>query len=1185
MKFLNEMSIKTKLPLIMCAMGAATIMALEAMSLVSHRSFLVEEFAIELNEAVSERAYAVEDWFANTETDLVGLTENAATISAVNAFASSWRQIPGDPSSHLQRLYIEENPHPTGSKEGLDDAGDGSSYSAVHNRYHNTFRSLMEAQQYYDVFLFNTEGDLIYSVFKELDYATNMMDGEWAESGLADAFRGALAGAEAGKTVTVDFAPYEPSFGAPAAFAARAVKDATGAVIGVMAIQQPLGSLNGLAQRETRAGETAEIFFVGPDGLMRSDSLMSEDNDVLKTEVKGDFIASGLAGESGSVVYENRNGVEVLSVYRPAAFGDLSWVIVAEIEMTEVMASFIGAVIVALIQLVVILMVFALIAVVYSRTLTIPLKAAANAMQAAMKRDYSAEILGLTRGDEIGAIAKTFFDMRNVIEEADATAEVSLFKSAGFGDCSAALMMLNRDMQVTYTNKAFKALARDRQGDLSQVWGDYNPDRLRGASMDMFMQPGIDHATTASMSDYNVGGSKFQVSVNAISDGEGEHAGYFLEWKDVAETRLNEGVLGALRSNQVLVEYDPDGRIRNANETFLQLMNISKDEVVGKLHTDFLGDKPEGAGGRTFVESFRDRELISGRFRRKSNDGGTLWTEGTFNPVLDARGDVLAIVELSNDITESQHLSMDRRATLDAIGASQMMIEFSPTGEVLNFNENFAQTMGYELADLKGRQHRSFLPEADAAAPEHGELWRALAAGESQGGVYETLAKDGGGKFLQSTFNPVRNVDGEVIRVLQCALDITEKEVQRRKDAAARETMEEAQSNVVVALSKSLSALASGDLTASITTPFSREYETLRNDFNRAQTGLENVVGQVVQKSVGIGSGAGEVSQSADDLARRTESQAAALEETVAALKQLTEGLKIAAADADEAETFTASAANNAKESEAIVEKSLEAMKKIEQSSGQISQIIGVIDDIAFQTNLLALNAGVEAARAGEAGRGFAVVASEVRALAQRCADAAKEIKSLISESTSQVQDGVGLVTETGDALGEIVAMVAKIDTIVSGISAASREQAGGVVEIMSAMDQLDEVTQNNAAMVEEMTAASHELSTNSTQLGDLVARFTVEEPAEATEAAAPPRAAPKPAPAAQPAMAAPTAMKSDADEGAGASKRADKPEDKPAVKEPAAPKPARAPAPQAVADAGSAALQLEEEDDGWEEF
>ena len=324
----------------------------------------------------------------------------------------------------------------------------------------------------------------------------------------------------------------------------------------------------------------------------------------------------------------------------------------------------------------------------------------------------------------------------------------------------------------------------------------------------------------------------------------------------------------------------------------------------------------------------------------------------------------------------------------------------------------------------------------------------------------------------------------------QRAVEAAEKAAERERAQAAAE-----QGAVVSGLASGLEKLSDGVLTFRLTQAFAPHYEKLRSDFNAAMERLQETMKVVAVNTAGIRSGTGEISQASDDLSRRTEQQAASLEETAAALDQITATVRRTAEGAGQARETVSAAKSDAERSGVVVRDAVAAMSEIEASAQKISQIIGVIDEIAFQTNLLALNAGVEAARAGEAGRGFAVVASEVRALAQRSAEAAKEIKALISASSQQVDHGVSLVGETGRALERIVAQVAELSGVVSEIAASAQEQATGLQQVNTAVNQMDQVTQQNAAMVEQATAASHALAGEADGLARLISRFEVGEP------------------------------------------------------------------------------------------
>ncbi|WP_309090155.1 methyl-accepting chemotaxis protein [Phenylobacterium sp.] len=340
-------------------------------------------------------------------------------------------------------------------------------------------------------------------------------------------------------------------------------------------------------------------------------------------------------------------------------------------------------------------------------------------------------------------------------------------------------------------------------------------------------------------------------------------------------------------------------------------------------------------------------------------------------------------------------------------------------------------------------------------------------------------------------------------------------EEERARNEAAKAKAAREQQQVVDSIAAGLDRLAEGDLVFRITQPFAADYEKLRTDFNRAMDQLQETMKVITGATHGIRSGSGEITEAADALARRTEQQAASLEETAAALEQITATVRKTAEGANHARDTVAAAKDDGEKSGEVVRNAFAAMGEIEKSAQQISQIIGVIDEIAFQTNLLALNAGVEAARAGDAGKGFAVVASEVRALAQRSADAAKEIKTLISASTQQVGQGVTLVGEAGEALNRIVAQVSDINTVVVEIAASAHEQASGLAQVNTAVNQMDQLTQQNAAMVEESTAASHGLSREAEELVRLIGRFKVGEPSIQSPTSRPVRAQPARAPVA----------------------------------------------------------------------
>jgi methyl-accepting chemotaxis protein len=436
-------------------------------------------------------------------------------------------------------------------------------------------------------------------------------------------------------------------------------------------------------------------------------------------------------------------------------------------------------------------------------------------------------------------------------------------------------------------------------------------------------------------------------------------------------------------------------------------------------------------------------------------------------------------------------------AQVAAMERSQAVIEFAMDGAVLRANDNFLNALGYDAHEVQGRNHSMFVPPGEAASEAYREFWRELNQGRLVARKFLRIGKDGRQVWIQASYSPVLDPAGRPYKVIKFATDVTAVEQERQRAEDERREAAGELDGVVSALAASLKQMASGDLTAEIRADFHGAYRQIREDFNQAAKAMREAMGAILDATGALRGGSDEIAGASSDLAKRTEQQAASLEETAAALDEITATVKRSAEGAKQASSAASDAKVEAERSGHVVQEAVSAMGEIEGSSKQIGNIIGVIDEIAFQTNLLALNAGVEAARAGDAGKGFAVVASEVRALAQRSADAAKEIKALISASTEQVERGVRLVGETGEALTGIVSKVTQIDGLIREIAVSSQEQATGLNQVNAAVNQMDQVTQQNAAMVEEATAAAANLKNEAAELARLVARFRTGAPAQ----------------------------------------------------------------------------------------
>ncbi|MWB76987.1 methyl-accepting chemotaxis protein [Pseudooceanicola sp. 216_PA32_1] len=745
---LANMRLVIKLPIIIVGLALASSLALTTTAYFDARAIMEGQIKERFDSTLASRGEALRGLLTDIERDLEAQSESTATRSAMQAFALSWVALDGDRTRKLQKEYIEENPNPAGQKDAMTTSGSASQYDLVHTKYHSQFRSLLQARGYDDIILVDPDGNVVYTVFKELDFATSLADGPWRSSDLAAAWRKSRELAS-GDTAFFDFAPYAPSNNAPAGFISTPLTGRDGQRIGTLIYKLPIEGINAIMQGVHGLGESGQSFVLGHDGLLRSKPRGESRYDVLSPLEDDELVRQINRPDPPSLMLtDGLRNQPVESLFVPFKYKTADWTLVIEQDLDELEAPIIN--------------------------------------------------------------------LRNMLA----------LQTGGL-----ALLIALAGMLIG------RAISR------------------------------------------------------------------------------------------------PFGIIGQA--------------LVGMTQGELRQPTP---------------------FRGRGDDVGML----------------------------SRNL------------------------------ENLREKL--------------------AAAAE-------------------------------------------------------ERQVQDRRT--------EEQQQVVRHLTSGIRKLAEGDLTARIEQAFAPDYEGLRTGFNGAVESLNDTVASLVSAAREIDNNAREVENASNDLSQKAIEQAANLEETAAAITQLSASVKSTADAASDADRVMTRARTDAEASGQEVNRAMTAMDRISTSSQKITQVTSVIEDLAFQTNLLALNAGVEAARAGEAGRGFAVVASEVRALAQRSSDAAKEINGLIQESAENVGSGVELVEKAGKSFEGMIDDFEKVSASVSAIAAAAREQSIGLEEINSAVDQLDGVTQKNAAVATQVHGTGKVMVAEAAKLNEVSSRFRIDTSVQAAAPRMPKAAAP----------------------------------------------------------------------------
>jgi len=711
-----------------------------------------------------------------------------------------------------------------------------------------------------------------------------------------------------------------------------------------------------------------------------------------------------------------------------------------------------------------------------------------------------------------------------------------------------AIMMIDRDFNITYANDATIKILKDNEEELRRVYPGFSADNVMGVNIDTFhknpahqRQLLADPNNLPYKTDIQVGPLTFALNVSAQITEDGEYIGNSLEWADVTEARKDEANVTRLQGTvdgamTAIMMVDRNLVITYANDATLNMLR-AHEVALQQVYPGFSVNNIIGTCIDTFHKNpAHQRQLLSnpGNLPYQTDiQVGPLKFALNVTAIMDGENYVGNALEWT-DVTEARvkELEVARlQSAVDGAEANLMLCD-------ADLNITFANPSVVAMLRNRQAELRQIWPGLDVdnllgtcidgfhKNPAH---QRALLADPSR--LPATAEIEVGGLAFKVNATMIKGPSGEYMGNMVQWTDITEqkdaeRQIQELINSAAKGELNnriahEDYSGFMKGLGEGINSLmdavvdplqggmevmqslSNGDLTKTMDGKYEGEFAVLKDSINGTVNNLIDVVGNIRNSSTSIASASSEISQGNINLSQRTEEQASSLEETASSMEELTGTVKQNADNARQANQLAAGARDQAEKGGSVVGSAINAMSEINSASKKIADIISVIDEIAFQTNLLALNAAVEAARAGEQGRGFAVVASEVRNLAQRSAGAAKEIKSLINDSVEKVDEGSRLVNESGQTLDEIVGAVKKVSDIIAEIAAASLEQSTGIEQVNQTVSQMDEVTQQNAALVEEAAAASESLDEQARELDQLMTYFKLSG-ADTNRAAAP---------------------------------------------------------------------------------
>ncbi len=1018
---------------------------------------------------VHAQTVLVKSNFKRIESELKHYASSFFIRDALTQMTTAFNQLE-DPLAELQEQYIEANPNPTGSKHLLDRAEATSFYNTRHAAFHPTIRDFLVRRGYYDIFLISAEGDIVYSVFKELDYATNLVNGEWKDTDLGKIFREAIASDDTSKTLYKSYAPYGPSYDAPASFVALPIVDDAGTTLGVVAFQMPSDEISGLFVKDAETGLEYDSYLLGPDGRLISDRASTPDNDILVVKPPFDVsslkkgvaqeVEMGLAGEHQIVMVERfENFGKTYSVVSefPQSMVDgplqtmfmeqLKYVLPAFFVLTAMGFWFFGRQMRPLAEL--------------------------NSAVVDIVEGKDTEIPFQSRTDEVGDFANSFTKVHQAMERA-AKVEFAIKSS----DTPTAIV--SSDSSLEFINTSMLELLKKTLDGVSSADG---VDDIVGKTLD---QIGVDlgdvNASTLSGRHIEMGGRNILITANQVKSDAGTISGVVLQFEDETETLEIQAqirdVLDAATQGDFSKTIDSDlenefltsivkgmNRLSGIVLDFANSVTSTFDKVAGGQIDARIPENFGGVLGETTQSLNGSLEKLEEETERSGRVASALRNLDESVVIADASKEIVFANEASSDV-------------------------FGPIVLEGEMAENIYKTKNASFGQLHGSDSPETI-EIENDGQTYSVSTNAVVSEDNQVIGYCSRWKD---------VSEIRQIENEVDAVIKAAAhgDFTRKiSVQgatgfRFAVTSGVNRISEIINSFLTELEQVLQEFASGDLTTQFTTKFDGSFGKSANEVNKAITSMSVVIDTILDNAQNLEKAAEQALVDASSLSQKAQAQSTSLEQTSAALEEISITTRNTAESAGLVEDSSKTVSHSAAEGVEIASSAINAMNEISENSEKICAIIDVVNKIAFQTNLLALNASVEAARAGDTGKGFAVVANEVRNLAGRSQEAAMDIESLIKESTSVVGQGVQMVKSTAQFLTEIEKDVSAVSVKLGEITVATEEQTKGVVDISNAVTDLDAITQKNAEMSKKSAELAEQIKKRVGSLNQVVSQFAI---------------------------------------------------------------------------------------------